>query len=324
MNLNVNYLGLNLTSPVIVASSPFTTSADKICQLEEHGAGAVVLKSVFEEQIDGESAFLERFSDYPEAADYLKGYLTDDYLKQHLNIISEAKRRVRIPVIASINCDTLGSWADYAKSIESAGADALELNIYILPSDLNQEAAAIEKRYVEIVEAVTSKLNIPVSVKLGMRFTNVLNVAREIYYRNARGVVLFNRFFEPDIDIENIDIVASSDMVSAHAELRNSLRTVALCAPQLPMLDIAVSTGVHAGEDVVKSLLVGAKAVEVCSALYMNGISAIGEMNDFVQQWMLRQGFETISDFCGKLSYKGSDENELYQRAQYMRYFPRG
>ncbi len=322
MNLNVNYLGLQLSSPVVVASSPFTSDVDKIVSLAEHGAGAVVLKSVFEEQILGESSFLERFNDYPEASDYLRGYMQDDYLKHHLQIISEAKRKAGIPIIASINCNTVGNWVEYASAIETAGADALELNIFILPTDIKHTGAEIEKHYLEIVARVTAVLKIPVSVKLGMRFTNVLDIARGIYYRNGRGVVMFNRFFEPDVDVESMTL-KSSDTISANSELRNILRTVALCAPQLPLLDIAVSTGVHAGEDVVKALLVGAKATEICSAIYLKDVSVIRDMNQYLADWMVRHNYNSIDEFRGKLAYAGQEDDEMFQRAQYMRYFPR-
>lgn len=321
-NLTVNYLGLELRNPIIVSSSPFTSSVDKIERIAEHGAGAVVLKSVFEEQINGETSFLERFNDYPEAADYLHGYISDDYLMSHLDVIYQSKKLVNIPIIASINCTGSGRWIEYAKKIEQAGADALELNIYILPTNAKESSAEIEQKYLDIVATVTSTISIPVSVKLGVRFTNVLSVAREIYNRNGRGVVLYNRFFEPDIDIKNMT-VTSSETISLPGELRNSLRSTALCTAEVPQIDISVSTGVHTGEDVIKSLLVGAKTVQVCSALYIHGINVIADMQKFVGNWMDTNSYATIDEFRAKLSAKDESRSELFQRAQYMRYFPR-
>lgn len=320
--LDVNYMGLALKSPIVIGSSPFTASVDKIEQLAEHGVGAVVLKSVFEEQIMGEASFLERYNDYPEAADYLNSYLSDDYLRGHIDTIEQSKKRVNIPVIASINCMGDGKWVDYARRIEQAGADALELNIFILPTDAARSSIEIEQAYLDIVARVCSTVSIPVSVKLGIRFTNVLSVAREIYFRKGRGVVMFNRFFEPDIDIDRIALT-SSETISSNNELRNSLRTAALCAAEVPQIDISISTGVHTGEDVVKALLTGAKTAQVCSALYLHGLNAIGDMNSFVSQWMDKNSFESIDQFCGKLSAKHNDHSNLLQRAQYMKFFPR-
>lgn len=321
--LSVNYLGLNLRTPVIVSSSPLTASVEKIASLEHHGAGAVVLKSVFEEQIEGESSMLERYSDYPEAADYLHAYVGSDYLKGHIDLIKECKRTLSIPIIASINCVSTGQWIDYARRIEAAGADALELNIFILPTNADDTAAVIEAKYLDIVEKVTSAISIPVSVKLSSRFTNILSVARQVYYRKACGVVMYNRYFEPDIDIDNLTLSASESL-SHPSELRNALRIVALCSAAEPLLDISVSTGVHSGEDAVKAILAGAKAVQVCSAIYENGLDVIGKINSFVAEWMHKNSYHTIESFRGTMNYKGAADQQTYQRVQFMRYFPRG
>lgn len=323
MNLKVKYLGLELDNPIIVASSPFTSSVDKIIQMERAGAGAVVLKSVFEEQIMGEASFLERYNDYPEAADYLHGYLGNEYINGHLSMISEAKKKVRIPIIGSINCQSEGRWLEYAKSMEKAGADALELNIFILPTDAQSSAAEIEERYLHIVQSVASELTIPVSVKLGMRFTNILALCREIYFRGGRGVVMFNRFFEPDIDVDTMTVTAA-DSLSEHSELRNNLRWVSMASAEVAPLDIAVTTGVHTGEDVVKCLLAGAKAVEICTALYNDGDGVIEAMKTYLGDWMYNHSFESIPDFCGRLNYREVHDKEVFQRVQYMKFFPKG
>lgn len=322
MNLKVKYLGLELENPIIVASSPFTSSVDRIIQMERAGAGAVVLKSVFEEQIMGEAAFLERYNDYPEAADYLHGYIGNEYINGHLKMIAEAKRKVRIPIIGSINCQSEGRWLDYAKSMEEAGVDALELNIFFLPTDAATPAAEIEERYLHIVQSVASTLTIPVSVKLGMRFTNVLAVCRDIYYRGGRGVVMFNRFFEPDIDVDTMTITAA-DSLSERSELRNSLRWVSMASAEVSPLDIAVTSGVHTGEDVVKCLLAGAKAVEICTALYQKGEEVIEDMKQYLANWMYTHSFENVSDFCGRLNSKEIADKEAFQRVQYMKFFPK-
>lgn len=319
--LESKYLGLTLKSPVIVSSSPLTATADHVERLEEHGTGAVVLKSVFEEQIGGESAFLERFNDYPEAADYLSRYVGDDYVRTHLDLIRETKSRVSIPVIASINCMRKGSWIEYAKKMQDAGADAIELNIYVLPSRADETSASIEARYYETVAAVAENISIPISVKLSSRFTNIINVVRELYFRGAKGVVMFNRYFEPDIDIKTMRLT-SSDPLSSPKELRNSLRTVALCSALVPQMDISVSTGIHNEEDVVKAILAGAKTVQVCSALYENGLDFIHRANDFTLNWMIANGFGSIEDFCGRLNSQSGPDPQAYERAQFMKFFP--
>ncbi len=322
IDLHVNYLGLELRNPIIVSSSPFTSTVDKIVRLEEHGAGAVVLKSVFEEQLLGETAFLERYHDYPEAADYLSSYLRSDYVGNYLNMISEAKRRTTLPIIASINCITGGEWIEFARRIEQAGADALELNIFLLPTDKDLDTDAIERHYLDIVNKVTSAVSFPVSVKLGIRFTNILSIVKEIYYRHGKGVVLYNRFYEPDINIDNMTLV-EGDTFSMSGELRNSLRWIGLTSAQVPLIDLSVSTGIHTGEDAVKAILAGAKTVQVCTALYKQGLGAIGDMKAFISEWMQQHTFERVSDFCGKLNFASAADTTLYERVQYMRYFPK-
>lgn len=322
MNLKTTYLGLRLDNPIIVASSPFTMDLPRIEKMYKAGAGAVVLKSVFEEQVSNEAEYLSRYNDFPSAADYLNNYLEQEYLDSHLRLIEGAKKNVDIPVIASINCAMSDTWLDYARSIEQAGADALELNIFLLPTDSEETSEKIEARYLDIAAKVTEHLRIPVSVKLGIRFTNVLNICRELYYRKVKGVVMFNRFFEPDIDVDKMELIAS-DSLSERSELRNNLRTVGLCSPQLPHLDIAVSSGVHEGEDVVKSILTGAKAVQVCTALYRSGTDTIGRMKEFAAQWMERRGFSSIEEFRGLMSHKRLANEEVYERVQYMKFMPK-
>ncbi len=319
--LETTYLGLKLKSPVIAASSPFTSKTGKIVQLEEAGAGAVVLKSIFEEQIAGEAASMEQYSDYPEAAGYLARYLGGDYIKGFLDMIKELKGRVSIPVIASINCVSDGSWVDYAGTLENAGADALELNIFIQPRTQALTAAEIEDIYGNIVAEVAAKVRIPVAVKLSSRFTNVFNVADGLYKRGARGFVFFNRMFEPDIDVEGMEVVAASAL-SENSELRNSLRSIAFASAAMPQADFAVSTGVHTGDDVLKCLLAGAKAVEVCTALYNDGLGAIGRMNSRVAAWMEDRDYASIDQFRGLMNAKLAPNSDLYGRVQYMRFFP--
>jgi dihydroorotate dehydrogenase (fumarate) len=320
-NLETTYLGLKLTSPVIAASSPFTSNVERIEKLADAGIGAVVLKSIFEEQIAGETASMERYSDYPEAADYLSRYVGADYIGGFINMIEEAKKQVSIPIIASINCISDGAWIDYAQTIEQAGADAVELNIFIQPHTTDLTGADVEALYGRIVENVVSRVSIPVSVKLASRFTNVFNVATALYDRGARGFVLFNRLFEPDIDIDQMEVVASSAL-SATSELRGSIRSVEFGAALMPQVDFAVSTGVLTGDDVVKCLLAGARATQICTALYNGGSQVVGEMNSRIATWMEKHGYDTIEQFRGLMNARLATNSDAYGRVQYMRFFP--
>ena len=319
-NLEVKYLGLTLNNPIIVSSSPFTSNIDSLLRCEEAGAGAVVLKSIFEEQVIGETEFMSRYDDYPEAGDYLKHHLSDSYLTTHLTLISEAKKRLSIPVIASINCSTDKEWISYAKRNEEAGADALELNIVIIPTSADAKSSDIERQYLDIVSKITAQINIPVSVKLFSKFTNILNIVKELHNRNIKGVVMFNKIIESDININTRELVASPSM-SNSSELCNSLRTISLCSAEVDNIDIAVSTGVHTGEDAIKALLAGAKCVQICSTISVNGFDVINNMKQFISDWMVSNTHTSIDQFCGTLSCKGSENNEIIQRVQYLKYF---
>lgn len=320
--MKAKYLGLELSSPVIVSSSPYTSTVQHVEQCARQGAGAVVLKSIFEEQILREAASLERMQGYGDAGEYLERYLGDAYKNEFLQLVQGAAA-TGVPVIASINCVGAGdAWVEYARSMQQAGAAALELNIFLLPTDRHASAQQLEQAYADIVRKVAAEVTIPVSVKLPMRLTNVLAVGDALLARGARGVVLFNRFFEPDIDIEKMSFVAG-DPFSRPSELRNVLRSTALCAHALPQLDVAVSTGVHDGEAAVKALLCGAAAVQVCTAIHLHGYEAIGTISRFVDEWAARHGFDTLDAFRGRMDY-GSAEGDVYQRVQYMKYFPHG
>ncbi len=320
--MKAKYLGLELSSPVIVSSSPYTSTVQHVEQCARQGAGAVVLKSIFEEQILREAASLEHMQGYGDAGEYLERYLGDAYKNEFLQLVQGAAA-TGVPVIASINCVGAGdAWVEYARSMQQAGAAALELNIFLLPTDRHASAQQLEQAYADIVRKVAAEVTIPVSVKLPMRLTNVLAVGDALLARGARGVVLFNRFFEPDIDIEKMSFVAG-DPFSQPSELRNVLRSTALCAHALPQLDVAVSTGVHDGEAAVKALLCGAAAVQVCTAIHLHGYEAIGTISRFVDEWAARHGFDTLNAFRGRMDY-GSAEGDVYQRVQYMKYFPHG
>lgn len=320
--MKATYLGLDLSSPVVVGSSPYTSTLSNIERCAAAGAGAVVLKSIFEEQIYRQAASMERMEGYGDAGEYLERYLGDAYKGELLELL-RAAAATGIPVIGSINCMGTGdAWIDYATSMQQAGAAALELNVFLLPTDRRTPAQELEQHYADIVRKVVAAVTIPVSVKLPQRLTNVLSLGDALLARGARGLVLYNRFFEPDIDIEKIAFV-NGDPFSQPGELRNVLRSTALCSHALPQLDVAVSTGVHDGAAAVKALLCGASAVQVCSAIHYHGYEVIGAINRFIDEWAGRHGFDTLASFRGRMDY-GSSEGDFYQRVQYMKYFPHG
>lgn len=318
--IKTKYLGLDLKSPVILSSSGLTSNLQRIKDAEMAGVGAVVLKSIFEEQIMSEVARVDSYSDYPEAADYVRTYVQENSLGLYLKLIEEAKQQCDIPIIASINCQRAGDWVNYARVIETAGADAIELNIFLLPTDKELSSDKIEKEYLEIIGQVQEAITIPLAVKLGAGFTNPLAIVREIYYRNVRGVVLFNRFYPTDIDIEKMTVKAG-DIFSHSSELSNVLRWTAFVNGNIPLIDVAVSTGVHDGHDAVKAMLAGASAVEIASVVYEKGLEIVGEMNTFIKDWMARHEFHSTRDFIGRMNAKNIPNPMLYERTQFMKYY---
>lgn len=319
-NLQTNYLGLTLKNPVIVSSSGLTSTVESIQKLEANGAAAVVLKSLFEEQILQEAGSLSLHSDYPEAEDYLRGYVTSNSVEKYLNLISKAKDAVNIPIIASINCFSASKWIDFAAKIQEAGADALEVNVFLLPTDIKKTAESYESIYFTLAEKLKKVISIPVTFKLGNHFTNPLRIIEQLWFRDVKGVVLFNRFFAPDIDIEKLN-VNSAEVFSNPADIRDSLRWVALASNAIPHIDISASTGVHSGEAVVKMLLAGASTVQVCSVLYKNGPAHLKSMIDFLNQWMDRKGYKGINEMQGTMNYGKIGDPEVYERSQFMKYY---
>lgn len=321
--LKTTYLGLQLTNPIIVGSSGLTNSVAKIKKLQVAGAGAVVLKSLFEEQILHEINHQVHSSeglDHPEALDYIQNYNKKHSVNEYLELIKNAKKETTIPIIASINCFSVNQWLDFAKQIEAAGADALELNVFVVNTDKNSVAAEYEEIYYKVAKEVSESIHIPVSMKLSPYFSNLVQVVDRLSVLGAKGVVLFNRFYEPDVDINKLTLV-SSEILSTPADIRKSLRWVAIVSDKVPTIDVASSTGVHNGEAVIKQLLVGAQAVQTCSAVYKKGPAAISEMVQKLSSWMNEKGFSSIDDFRGSMSYANMKNPALYERAQFMKYF---
>ncbi len=319
-NLQTSYAGLKLRNPFIISSSGLTSSIERIRKLDSFGAGAIVLKSLFEEQILFEISDLMESSDYPEALDYIKTYTTDNQVSDYLSLIREAKKVSTAPIIASVNCVSSFGWMDFAKKIEEAGADALEVNIFILPIDKEKDGKDYEILYYEILDGLKKRLAIPIIFKLGSHFTNPTYMVNQLYYRKASAVVLFNRFYAPDIDLEDMSM-GSAEVFSSPADLRNTLRWVGIISSEVKKIDISASTGVHSGEAAIKLLLAGATTMQLCSVLYKNGLEYLTEIIDKLESWMIEKKYNSIDEFRGKFSYKRLEDPTIYERAQFMKYF---
>lgn len=319
-NLEVKYLGLNLRSPLIVSSSRLTSTLDHLKQAEDNGAGAVVLKSLFEEQINYYINSVASSSAYPEAGDYIAYYTSSHSVDEYLTLIRDAKQTISIPVIPSINCYTSEGWTGFARNIEEAGADALEINLFVMPMDRKKTSVEVEKVYFELIEKLKKILRIPLSLKIGFRFSNVLYMVDQFYMRGVDGVVMFNRFYEPDIDISRMEIVPAS-VFSNESEKRYVMRWIGMASAQDIKIDISATTGVHSGEDAVRYLLAGAHTVQVCSVLYEKGVQYLKTINRNIEEWMDKKGFTTISQFRGKLNHSNIGNPSVYERTQFMKYF---
>lgn len=322
-NLSTTYMGIELKNPLIAGSSGLTNSVQNIKEIEEKGAGAVVLKSLFEEQIRFETSKAmgedESSNIYPEAHDYISNYSRKHKVDEYLDLIKECKQAVSIPVIASINCYTADEWIAFARQIEDAGADALELNVFILPSDFEKEGADNEAVYFNILDQVKKKTRLPVALKISYYFSSLAKTTLKLSWAGADALVLFNRFFSPDIDTENMKVKASN-VFSTPQELVISLRWVAMLSDRMHC-DLAASTGIHDGKAAVKQLLAGAKALQVASTLYKNGFDQITRIIDELNEWLDENKYESVNDIIGKMSYKKTTNPAAYERAQFMKHF---
>lgn len=323
IDLSTNYLGLKLRNPLVVGSSGLTKSISNLEIFEKKGAGAIVLKSLFEEQIKFEIRKMFSYDDtqsgYTEAEDYIRNYAREHTLDEYLNLIREAKQKLSIPVIASINCTSAEEWPAFAKNIQESGADALELNVFALPSNDNTEGATYEKLYFDVVENVKKQISIPIALKIGTNFSGLANTIKKLSWSGVNGIVLFNRFFNPDIDIDNFRIKAAH-LYSDPEEITLSLRWIAIMAGKV-QADLCASTGVHDGKGVIKQLLAGASAVQVCSTLYKNGFDQLDIIQNEMTEWMKKHQYNKIADFKGKMSQKMTDNPAAFLRVQFMKHF---
>lgn len=321
-NLTTNYMGLSLKNPIIVSSSGLTDSVAKILELEKHGAGAVVIKSLFEEQImmDIDANRMNNiFDTYSDAENYIGYYTRKNALSSYIELIDEAKAKSEIPVIASINCYSSDQWLEYAGDVEAAGADALELNMFILPSDPTISGTEIEDIYREIVKKVAAYVSIPVGLKIHHYFSGMSNFLVEISKTGIRSMILFNRFYQPDVDMEKEKMI-SGHIYSSPVDNAIVLRWLSILSGKVGC-DLAASTGIHNGESALKNMLTGANAVQIATAVYQNGPGIIFSMLDDMDKWLESHRYNSVEDIIGKLRQADSINPVKYERAQFMRYF---
>jgi dihydroorotate dehydrogenase (fumarate) len=320
IQFETKYAGLTLRNPLIAGSSGLTNSAKKNKALEDSSAGAIVLKSLFEEQIESQSDLLIHLSDSPEASDYIRNYVKANQVEEYLSLIRETKAVCTIPVIASINCYKANVWTEFARKIEEAGADAIELNVFYLCTDPNMSANEMYDLYISILKKVRKQIAIPVIMKIGKGFSNIPGLVSQIKLQEAQGVVLFNRYYRPDIDIRKMQIIAG-EVFSNPSDLSDTLRWTALVSGIVPGISISSSSGVHNWKDVIKCLLAGASTVQLCSAIYKNGKEIIPKILEGVEKWMNESKYVSVSEFRGKLSFSGAENPSMYERSQFMKYF---
>lgn len=323
VDLSTTYLGLPLKNPLVAAASPLSKKESTVRRLEDAGASAVVMYSLFEEQITHESLALNYYlsrgtESYAEAMTYfpdMEKYNVGP--EEYLNLIQKLKKAVDIPIIASLNGISTGGWVEYARKMEQSGADALELNIYYLPTDTSLTGQELEQTYVDLVSDIRRQIHIPLAVKLSPYFTALPNFARRLVQAGANGLVLFNRFFQPDLDIEMLEVVPRLEL-STSSELRLPLRWVAILYKRVEA-DLALTGGVHTPEDAIKSIMAGANVVQIASELLLNGINRMGELLDGMRQWMETFEYVSVTQMMGSMSQQAVAEPAAFERANYMK-----
>lgn len=323
MDITTNYLGLKLKSPIVPSAGPLSEKISNIREMEDAGAGAVVLYSIFEEQIEHEQfeldyhisvhteSYAEATSYFPEPFDFKAGP------EEYLDHIRRAKEAVNIPVIASLNGKSLGGWTEYAKLIEQAGADALELNIYLLPTDIHKSSNAVEQMYIDIVKAVRESIKIPIAVKLHPFFTSTAHLSNNLVKAGANGLVLFNRFYQPDIDLDKLEVVPNV-LLSTPMAMRLPLRWIAIMYNRVNA-DLAGTSGIYSAEDVIKMIMAGAKVTQMLSCLLKFGISHIADVISEMKRWMEEKEYESVSMMRGSMSYMNVDDPSKFERVNYMK-----
>ena len=323
MNLKTTYMGLKLRTPLVVSASPLSEDIGNINRMEDAGASAVVLHSLFEEQIryeryelhwrttQGTESYPEALSYFPDPHELCVG--PEAYLKH----IARAKKAVTIPIIASLNGSTPSGWTSFAKQIQQAGADALELNVYNIPTDMKLSGAEVEHQYIEVVRSVRAEVSIPLAVKVSPFFTNFANMAKRFTENGANGLVLFNRFYQPDIELESLEVVPNV-FYSTPMSMRLPLRWIAILYDRIGA-SLAATSGIHRGTDALKMLMAGADVTMLCSVLMRHGIDRLRGIEEEMVNWMREHEYESVEQLKGSLSHKNCPDASAFERAQYMR-----
>ena len=323
MNTSVEYMGLKLKNPIIVGSCGLMSTVDGLLQAEQYGAGAVVVKSVFEEQIiydiKRNTKFMAPTDHYGVSYEYIAQHVEADSLNKHFEVIREAKKKMQIPVIGSINCYSFENWLTYAKRFEDAGCDALELNMAILPYETNMGTDDVERLFQNIMTAIRKYVSVPIAVKVGVHFTNMAQYMQQLSWMGLGAITLFNRPINIDIDV-NAERTVMAPRLSSPDEIYNTLRWVAILSKKVRCA-ISASSGVHTPEGVVKMLLAGATTVQVVSCLYKNGLPYLAELVGGLEKWMTEHNYDTVDQFRGKLAVGPSEESSLFFRSQFMKHF---
>jgi dihydroorotate dehydrogenase (fumarate) len=323
MDLTVRYLGLNLRTPLVPSASPLSHETDSIKRLEDAGASAVVLYSLFEEQIRqeletvqyhlmyGTDSFPESLSFFPDPGEFTAKP------EEYLNDIRKAKEAVHIPIIASLNGTALGSWVDYAKDIQQAGADALELNIYSVPTEMDRTSTEIEQDCLDILKAVKSAASLPVAVKISPFFSNIANMAKQLDQAGANALVLFNRFYQPDINLDTLEVQPNLNLSTPH-DMRLPLRWIAILYGQIKA-EMAATGGIHSAADAIKMLMAGADVTMLCSVLMTRGIEAIRQIETEMSNWLADHDYQSVRQLQGNMCQKNCPDPAAFERAQYLK-----
>ncbi|MBN2242142.1 MAG: dihydroorotate dehydrogenase-like protein [Acidobacteria bacterium] len=323
MDLTTRYLGLNLRTPLVPSASPLSNEVEGIKRMEDAGASAVVLHSLFEEQVKselqevqarlmyGSDSFPEALTYFPQPAEFVTGP------EEYLDKIRKAKESVAIPVIASLNGSALGGWVDYARKIEQAGADALELNVYFIPTEMDRSSVEVEQEYIDIVKAVQSEVRIPIAMKLSPFFSNMSHMARRLDQAGVNGLVLFNRFYQPDIDLESLEVRTRVNL-STTQDMLLPMRWIAILYGRV-RANLAATGGIHSGLDALKILMAGAAAVMLCSVLLKNGLHSIRQIETEMSDWLAEHDYQSVKQMQGSMSQKSCPDPAAFERAQYMK-----
>ena len=321
MDLSTTYLGMNLRSPLVVAANPLSGTLDGIKQMEDAGAAAIVLFSLFEEQVRARQKAEQFHKEHPKAtlAQVETLFPTPEHyqgLDEYLLFIQKAKQAVNIPIIASLNCMSFGTWTDFAATIENAGADALELNVYFIPTDADMTSEHVEGLYARIVKAVRGAMKIPIAIKLTPFFTNLTRLARELDQAGANGIVLFNRFYQPDLDPKTLSVKPSLNL-STEQDSRLALHWIAILHQHIKA-DLAATGGIHAVEDVVKMLMAGAKVAMMASVLLRNGIDILKILEQELSIWLDQNSYDSVATLQGAAATLHSQNPTSFERSQYL------